>query len=782
MSLKSLSDYTIYSRYAHYIPEKKRRETWSEITDRVFDMHARKYAKQLQESAEFRTDFEFAKDMVKKKRVLGSQRALQFGGKWIEDKNLRLFNCATTHANRPRAFQEMMYTLLCGTGMGFSVQKQHVKMLPDIAKPSKEVMTFTIPDTIEGWADSVGVMVRSYMTAAEEFAPYSGKTVQFDYSLIRPEGALIAGQFKAPGHKGLAAALEKMRAVIDRRITSSTFLTDEFANKLRPIDAYDLIMHSSDAVLSGGVRRSATISIFSIDDADMIAAKTGNWYMENPQRARSNNSVALLKGHTSQIQFDALMESTRQFGEPGFIWLDNLDIVYNPCAEIGMIPAIDGKSGVQTCNLTETNGRYCDTEERFMQCCRAAGIIGTMQAGYTDFGYLTDVSKRICDKEALLGCSITGVMDNPEILLNKRIQEAGAKLILEVNARIAAILGINKTARATCVKPAGSTSCVLETASGIHPHHAKRYLRRTQGNHNEFPLQLVKKTNPEAVETSVWSSTGTDQVISFACEVPKGAKLKNDISAVEFLSQIKLTQNHWVECGTRPELCTDSRMRHNVSCTVIVRPDEWEAVGRYIFKHQADFSGISLLSSSGDLDYPQAPFATVLTPEELVREYGDGSILASGLVVDGLHVFEGNLWAACDQALGTRAPLADLVEPIEPTKPQRKAFKSDKAFSGALVDYTLQLNLFYQEMGAWRDVEGKKDWVRRVKQFADRYFESDLRRSTYCLKHVSLWHTWLTIKRTHKDIDWSSVVEDTQDYVAADTLASAACVGGACQV
>lgn len=801
MSLKSLSEYTIYSRYAHYLPDKKRRETWDEITERVFAMHARRYATQLEESAEFKAEFEFAKEMVRKKRVLGSQRALQFGGRWIEDKNLRLFNCATTHINRPRAFQEVMYTLLCGTGMGFSVQKQHVKQLPnlivrtytkeDAARDGIKILrgevlgdvTHQIADTIEGWADAVGALVSSYLEGGGCWPQYEGKRVVFDYSLIRPEGALIAGQFKAPGPKGLEQALEKMRTVLERRVASEDYKNDEFAGKLRPIDAYDLIMHSSDAVLSGGVRRSATISVFSIDDHEMAAAKTGNWFIDNPQRARSNNSAALHKGHVTKEQFHTLMEATKQYGEPGFIWLDNLDVIFNPCTEIAMIPRTpEGESGVQGCNLVEINGRYCDSETRFTECCRAAAFLGTIQAGYTNFGYLTAASKRIFDQEALLGCSITGIMDNPEVLLNKRIQQAGAKIILEHNARIAKIIGINPTARATCVKPAGSTSCVLETASGIHPHHAKRYLRRTQANRNEFALSHYRSINPAAVERSVWGASGTDEVISFACEVPKGAKLKNDISAVEFLSQIKLTQNNWVEYGTRPELCTDAKMRHNVSCTVIVRPDEWQPVEDYIFKHQLDFAGVSLLPASGDLDYPQAPFATVLTPEEIVREYGDGSILASGLVVDGLAAFDQNLWAACDVALGLGSPLPDLTEPVEPIKPKGSTIMMNKAFTAALADYAIQLNLYWQSLGEYRQLAAKKEWIRRVKSFADRYAAGDVRRVTYCLKHVSLWHTWLTLKRTHQPVDWSVVQEDSQEHVAADTLAAQACQGGACSI
>jgi hypothetical protein len=927
MSLQALSDYVVYSKYSHYLPEKKRRETWEEITDRVFGMHERRFNKQLSENEEFKKDFEFAKQMVKKKRVLGSQRALQFGGKWIEKHELKMFNCATTHIDRPRVFQEVMYTLLCGTGMGFSVQKQHVKRLPKLVSPTKGKKVFKISDDIEGWADAVGVISCSFLDSDHEFKEYVGYDVEFDYSEIRPEGSLIAGQFKAPGHVGLANSLEKIRKLVKERIESADFNEGEFAGKLKPINAYDIVCYASDGVLSGGIRRSATLTLFSVDDEEMANAKIGDWYITNAQRARSNNSAALLKGKTTKEQFGKLMESTRRFGEPGFVWLENLDIIYNPCClsgdtavtceneniyikdiverfsydknikvltlnekngkqefkkvvaaaltrknaevvkvffrikdhedfeffvtctpdhkffvngeyveaqyleskrgydcdnqvghlwfnrvekqlktqdvydievednhnfyangvlvhncEIGMIPSFNGETGVQVCNLTEINGKFCDTEEKFLECCRASAIIGTMQASYTNFKYLTDVSKQICDKEALLGCSITGVMDNPDILLNVEIQQKGAKLVLEINEKIAKIIGVNKTARATCIKPAGSTSCVLKTSSGIHLHHSKRYIRRAQANRNEFPLQYFVEHNPDAVEKSVWSANDTDYSISFLCEVPKGAKLKNELSAIEFLEQVKTTQNNWVEYGTRPELGTDPTMRHNVSVTVVVKNEqEWLDVEKYIFDNQQNFAGISLINGSGDLDYAQAPFCGVLTPEELVKEYGDGSILGSGLVVDGLTAFDNNLWNACSAALG-HIKIAETNEPTPPIKPIRKNFKNEKSFSNALANYAIELNLFYQEMGEFKQNELKLDWIRRANQFAVRYFDGNLTKTTHCLKHLSLWHTWLNLKRTYKEVDWSKAVEETEDHVGADTLGASACSGGSCEI
>ena len=740
MSLKALSDYTTYAKYARYLPEKQRRETWDEMVERVFAMHAKHYEKALSENEEFQKEFEFAKLQVKKKRVLGAQRLLQFGGDPIFKHNAKVYNCSFGYMDRPAAFQEAFYLLLCGCGVGFSVQKKHVDNLPRIVPLTKPVKVFTPEDSIEGWADTIGVLLSSYFASGNTFSEYKGCEVEFDLSKIRPEGTLIAGQFKAPGPLGLAASLVKAKAVIENRLMTAHRAGEKMIY-LRPIDVYDIIMHVSDAVLSGGVRRSATICLFSKTDNEMLNAKTGKWFEENPQRGRSNNSVLLVKKDVTKAEFDALIESTKQFGEPGFVFADSEDCGYNPCVEIGLYPQTeDGRSGWQFCNLTEINGRYCDTEEKFLQVCRASAILGTLQAGYTDFKYVSKETKEITEREALLGCSITGIMDNPEILLNPEIQRKGAKEIRRVNEMIAKFIGINRAARTTCVKPAGTTSCVLGTASGVHPHHAHRYMRRVQANRNEFPVQAYKIQNSEAVEKSVWSSSGNDEVITFLCEVPKGAIVKNNLSAVELLEKVKLTQQNWIESGTNKSSCVMPELRHNVSNTITVKPAEWDEVRDYIYKNREWFAGISLLSNSGDLDYEQAPLCTVLNASEIAETYGDAAILASGLIVDGIRVFSGNLWTACS---------AVIYHGDNFTKPEEAE---------------------------------KKEFVRRAKQFADRYFEGDIRKMTYCLKHVQLWKKWLDIKRTHTNIDWATVQELNEEHVSANTLGAQACAGGACLI
>lgn len=677
-------------------------------------------------------------------------------------------NCSYGYIDRVAAFSEAMYLLLCGCGVGFSVQKKHVSRLPDIVSNTvypdgRLTYDYQPEDSIEGWAECVRVLCESYFVGD---SIYMNKNINFDLSKIRPEGSMIAGRFKAPGPEGLRSSLEKMKQVFETRLSSGE-------TRLRSIDVYDLIMHASDAVLSGGVRRSATICLFSKDDPEMMSAKTGDWFIKNPQRGRSNNSVLLLKEEITKEEFAAIMKSTREFGEPGFVFSDSEDIGYNPCVEIGMYPQTeDGRSGWQFCNLCEINGKYCDTDEKFYDCCRVAATIGTMQSGYTQFTYLSKETQEITEREALLGCSITGIMDNPDILLSPEIQRKGAEIIKAINKKVAALIGIRQAARTTAVKPAGSTSCVLSTGSGIHPHHAKRYIRRVQANRAEFPLQHFQKINPLAVEKSVWSANGTDYVISFLCEVPKNAITKNKMGAVELLRKVQLTQQNWIEYGTNPECCVVPYVRHNVSNTITVKEDEWQDIEDYIFENRKWFAGISLLAASGDLDYPQAPFTSVLDAKELVEEYGEGSLMASGLIVDGLAAFNNNLWAACDSVNGIGEVVNIIPEPIEPNIPSKNKTKADLE---NVLTYFNELELYEKNFK-------KLDWIRRSKQFSERYFDGNIKKMCHCLKHSYSYKQWLDLKREYVEIDWTDATEDTETFVNADTMAGAACSSGQCEL
>jgi ribonucleoside-diphosphate reductase alpha chain len=726
-ALQELQNYTFVSKYARWLEDKNRRETWKEAVDRVRSMMHTRY-----DEFGMAEDIDWAYDMMYKKKVLGSQRALQFGGDPILKRHAKIYNCTASYCDRLRFFQECFWLLLCGSGTGFSVQKHHVAKLPTLEHDTEEgqAVKYVIEDSIEGWANALGVLISSYFSkSVEEFKQYKNTHVVFDYSNIRPKGsALASGVGKAPGYEPLANGLEKIRALLDKCISKGQ-------KKLRPIDAYDIVMHSSDAVLSGGVRRSASLALFSHDDEEMAKAKTGNWYVENPQRARSNNSALLLKSETTFDEFAGLMKSVKEFGEPGFIWSESTEMIFNPCVEIGMWPIEEasGKSGWQGCNLSTINCSSVDDEEDFYERCRAAAIIGTLQAGFTKLEYLGSTSEKIFEREALLGVSLTGTMEKHDLVLSEKTLTKGAKIAVETNKQIAKKININQAARVTCLKPEGTSSSMLGTSSGIHPHHAKRYIRHVQANILEAPYQHFKKVNPQACEKSSWSANNTDEVVKFPIEVPDGAKLRNQLPAVEMLSVVKETQKNWVHSGKNRSLCTQEYLSHNVSNTVTVKPDEWESVTKYIYDNRKYFAGISLIPQSGDKDYPQAPFTTVYTSREIVKEYGDAALWCSGLIELGLNAFNNNLWAACDYVS------------LSQSKPE--------------------------------DEENKVRFMTKMKTFAGKYFDGDTRRLTYCMKDVYNWKIYCDLYNGFEKVDYTQLLE-TEDNTAG--IEEISCAGGAC--
>ena len=396
---KFLSETKFYEGYSRYIEEDRRYETWDEAVNRVIEMHDQNYNNKSNELAPY---MEEARKAYKEQRVLGAQRALQFGGDQLMKHQMRMYNCTSSYADRPDFFGELFYILLCGAGAGFSVQTHHIQKLPKLQVRSKQAKGYIVEDSIEGWSSALDVLMSSYFVGGGKYPDYEGRRVFFDLSQIRPKGAKISGGFKAPGPEGLRRSLDKIEHLLQGIVLDSK----EPVN-IKPINVYDIAMHAADAVLSGGVRRSATICLFSPEDEEMMNAKTGSWFVENPQRARSNNSAVIVRDKTSADQFGRIMESVKQFGEPGFVFVESTEHTTNPCVEIGMFPQIDGESGWQGCNLTEINGGTCHTKEDFYQACRAASILGTLQAGYTDFKFLSDTSKKIFDREALLGVSIT---------------------------------------------------------------------------------------------------------------------------------------------------------------------------------------------------------------------------------------------------------------------------------------------------------------------------------------------------------------------------------------
>jgi len=723
-----MSDTKFYEGYSRWDEEKDRYETWEESVSRVMNMH-RTYYKDVM-TDELSQLIDEAESLYKLKYALGAQRALQFGGEQLLRHQMKMYNCTSSYADRSEFFQEVFYILLCGAGAGFSVQKHHVNKLPKIAERKKQAKEFVPSDSIEGWADCLGVLMSSYFVGGGSFPEYEGRKVFFNLTKIRPRGSIISGGFKAPGPEPLRRALDKIEYLLQGLVLKGV-------TELSPIHVYDIVMHAADSVIAGGVRRSATICLFSADDEEMAMAKTGNWFVENPQRGRSNNSAVIVRNETTAEQFSNLMKSIKEFGEPGFYFVDDKDFTTNPCVEIGMFPQIKGKSGWQGCNLTEINGGKCTTEKEFYKACRAAAIMGTLQAGYTKFEYLSDTTRKIFEREALLGVSVTGWMNNPDVLLDETIQRKGAEIVLETNARVAKMIGINPCARGTCVKPSGNASVLLKTASGIHGEHAPRYIRNIQLNKDSEVAQLIAETNPYMVEDSVWSANDTDYVVSFPIVSPEGSLYREDLYGVNLLEKVKKVQQNWVEAGTRVERCAHPKLRHNVSNTVTVYPHQWKQVEDYVFNNRQYFAGISFLGGSGDKDFNQAPMTEVLDETALVDKYGRASFFASGLIVDTRQGFH-DLWEAISIA------------------------KSNTHDGGELSDI-------------------RAEWIRRFKKFADNYFEGDEQQAEYCLKDVYLLHKWTKIQQNLKPIDFVSQLE-TKKYTDINTTGAQACAGQACEV
>ena len=572
ISQEILSDVTTYMKYAKYVPELQRRETWVELVTRNKDMHVKKYPALAEE-------IEKAYEFVYNKKVLPSMRSLQFAGKPIEISPNRIYNCAYLPIDDWRSFSEVMFLLLGGTGVGYSVQRHHVDKLPEIRKPNVErERRWLVTDNIEGWADAVKVLMKSYFSG--------GSKIKFDFSDIRPKGArLITSGGKAPGPQPLKECLVKVEGILEQK---------NDGEKLRPIEVHDIVCHIADAVLAGGIRRAALISLFSADDDEMLAAKSGAWWELNPQRGRANNSAVLMR---HKITHEFFMDVWKRIelsgaGEPGIYLSNDKDWGTNPCCEIALRP-------YQFCNLCEVNVSNIESQEDFEARVKAAAFIGTLQAGYTDFHYLRPVWQRTTEKDALIGVSMTGIGSGAVLNYDMR---AAAKVVKAENERVAEIIGINKSARTTTVKPAGTTSLVLGCSSGIHAWHDEYYVRRVRVGKNEAIYTYLAINHPELIEDEYFRPHDT-AVISVPQKAPAGAILRNE-SPIQLLERVKRVHSEWVKPGHR-----SGNNTHNVSATISVREHEWDAVGKWMWENKDYYNGLSVLPYDGGT-YIQAPFET----------------------------------------------------------------------------------------------------------------------------------------------------------------------------
>ena len=561
-------------KYAKYIPELKRRETWEELVTRNKAMHLKHYPK-------LKEDIENAYKFVYDKKVLPSMRSMQFGGKPIEISPNRIYNCAYMPIDHIDSFSECMFLLLGGTGVGYSVQKHHVEKLPPINKPyPKRTKRYLIGDSIEGWADSVKVLMKSYLNGRSS-------RIIFDFSDIRPKGArLVTSGGKAPGPQPLKECLLKMEGLLSAK---------EDGDKLTTLEVHDIICYIADAVLAGGIRRAALISLFSADDDHMIGAKSGQWWEKNPQRGRANNSAVLMRHKITKDFFMNLWERVKASGagEPGIYFNNDKDWGTNPCCEIALRP-------YQFCNLCEVNVSNIESQEDFENRVKAAALIGTLQAGYTNFHYLREIWKETTEKDALIGVSMTGI--GSAAVLQMDMKEA-ANIVKKENARIAKLIGIKKAARCTTVKPAGTTSLTLGTSSGIHAWHNDYYIRRLRVGKNESIYNYLINSHPQLIEDDYFRPHDT-AVISIPQKAPKGSILRTE-SPFQLLERVKKVASEWVKKGHRTGSNT-----HNVSATISLKDNEWELAGEWMWENKEFYNGLSVLPYDGGT-YTQAPFEDI---------------------------------------------------------------------------------------------------------------------------------------------------------------------------
>jgi len=753
---KFLSDLKLYSDFLGYNEKKQRYETWEEATQEVFNTHRTKYFEYLRKSPELRGYMNYAEEFYKDKKYLASQRSLQFRGKDMFKHNFKMFNCLVMYADKPSFLGNSFYLMLCGCGVGVNMMIPFINCLPKIQKRNKGTKTFVVSDSIEGWGEAGHVLITSYLSTdpIKGFEEYQGYEIKFDYSKIRKKGEKVGRKYKAPGSEGIKKSFEKIELLLNSYVTPKP-------KKFKSILAYDIFMHIANAVLSGGIRRAACNIIVSPEDKDLIYAKTGNWREENQQRERSNNSVGLLRNKFSKEKFQHYIELNEGLSDIGFVFMNNIFEIFNPCFEIGFTPLFFNwkdkeivkrvqksdisllkepesifKTAIQCCNLVEIDGSKIKNKQQFFDVIKAATITGTLQAGYVSFKNIKDVLKEtiaISKYESLLGVSITGWASQPW-LFNEELLQEGAKFVIEINEIIASLIGINPSSRSTTVKPSGNSAVILGCSSATGGEHSPKYFRVMQLNKYTETANFLKEKMPFLIEEGVYSETKTDYAVFIPITNPKNTLYKKNLQGVKHLKLIKLVKENWVDYGKVEERCIIPTTSHNVSNTVII--DDYQEIADYVFKYQNSFAAVSFLSIHGDKDWNQSPNTSVLSFEELLEKYGMGAIFASGLIVDGLHYFNNNLWEACDVVLNK--------------------------------------NLSIQ--GTRSQVLLKKYWIDSAKRFARNYFKRDLQQSIYCLKDVHLLHKWEETRRKFKSVDFVEILKEP-NYINIDTLGSAACSG-----
>ena len=570
-----LSDITVHMKYARYMPELNRRETWDELVDRNMQMHIKNYPK-------LEIEIRKAYSYVFTKKILPSMRSLQFAGKPIQVSPNRLYNCSYLPVDDVEAFNEIMFLLLSGCGVGYSVQQHHIKDLPNVTKPfTKRSRRFVIGDSIEGWSDAVKVLMKTYLSNKKL------SKVNFDYTCIRPKGArLVTSGGKAPGPQPLKECLTKVEGILQSK---------EDGTALTSLEVHDIICHIADAVLAGGIRRAALISLFTATDSEMIACKSGAWWETNPQRGRANNSAVLMRHKVTKEFFMDLWKRVELSGagEPGIYLNNDKDWGTNPCCEIALRP-------FQFCNLCEVNVSDVKDQEDFNNRVKAAAFIGTLQAAYTDFHYLREIWKETTEKDALIGVSMTGIGSAAVLQMDMK---AAANIVTKENTRVAKILGIKSSARCTTVKPAGTTSLVLGTSSGIHAWHNDYYVRRMRVGKNEAIYKYLSKSHPELIEDEYFRPHDT-AVISVPQKAPAESILRTE-SPFDTLERVKRVAQEWIKPGHRRGSNT-----HNVSATISLKKDEWEKAGEWMWSNRDYYNGLSVLPYDGGT-YTQAPFEDI---------------------------------------------------------------------------------------------------------------------------------------------------------------------------